>query len=76
VYTNIRRIRLQVEAVTEEVLPSRARTFPDAFVKSWAKTEWEEIGIAAEVVKLGAVGMGGAGDMRWRAESFDGGSRH
>ena len=37
-HTNILRIRLQVEAVTEEILPSRARTFPDAFVKGGAKT--------------------------------------
>ena len=46
------------EEVTEEILPSGALRFPDAFVKGGAKTEWEEIGIAAEVVKLGAVGMG------------------
>jgi len=32
--------------------------FPDAFVKVGAKTEWEEIGIAAEEIKLGAAGMG------------------
>lgn len=46
------------EEVTEEILPSGVLRFPDAFVKGGAKTEWEEIGIAAEVVKLGAVGMG------------------
>lgn len=46
------------EEIVEEVLPSGVRKFPDAFVKASAKTEWEEISIAAEEIKLGEAGMG------------------
>jgi len=46
------------EDVTEEILPSGVISFPDAFVKAGAKTEWEEIGIAAEEIKLGEAGIG------------------
>ena len=46
------------EEVTEDVLPSRVMKFPDAFVKAGSKTEWEEIGIGAERIKLGERGMG------------------
>jgi hypothetical protein len=46
------------EEVTEEILPSGVRKFPDAFVKAGAKTKWEELGIAAEKIKLGEAGMG------------------
>jgi hypothetical protein len=46
------------EEVTEEILPSGVRKFPDAFVKAGAKMEWEEISIAAEEIKLGEAGIG------------------
>ena len=46
------------EEVTEEVLPSGVKSFPDSFVKAGAKTGWEEIGIAAEEIKLGEAGVG------------------
>ncbi|MCK4817035.1 hypothetical protein KA005_14795, partial [bacterium] len=46
------------EEVTEEILPSGVKSFPDTFVKASAKTEWEEIGIAAEEIKFGEAGMG------------------
>lgn len=46
------------EDVTEDVLPSGVKRFPEAFVKAGTKTEWEEIGIAAEKIKLGEAGMG------------------
>jgi type I restriction-modification system DNA methylase subunit len=46
------------EEVTEEILPSGVKGFPDAFVKAGSKTEWEEIGIAAERIKLGERGIG------------------
>jgi hypothetical protein len=46
------------EEVTEEVLPSEVKSFPDAFVKAGIKTEWEEIGIGAEKIKLGERGLG------------------
>jgi type I restriction-modification system DNA methylase subunit len=46
------------EEVTEEVLPSGVKGFPDAFVKAGIKTEWEEIGIGAEKIKLGEKGLG------------------
>jgi type I restriction enzyme M protein len=46
------------EEVTEEILPSGVKRFPDAFVSASSKTEWEEIGIAAEKIKLGEAGMG------------------
>jgi tRNA G10 N-methylase Trm11 len=46
------------EEVVEEVLPSGVKSFPDAFVKAGTKTQWEEISIAAEEIKLGAAGMG------------------
>ncbi len=38
-------------------MPSGVMKFPDAFVKAGARTEWEEIGIAAEEIKLGEAGM-------------------
>jgi len=41
------------EEVTEEILPSGVKSFPDAFVKASAKTEWEEITVAATELKLG-----------------------
>jgi len=46
------------EEVTEEILPSGVKRFPDAYVKVSAKTEWEEISIAAEKIKLGEAGIG------------------
>ena len=46
------------EEVTEEILPSGVKRFPDAFVKAGSKTEWEEIGIGAEKIKLGERGIG------------------
>lgn len=46
------------EEVTEEILPNGVKSFPDAFVKAGAKTEWEEIGIAADIIKLGEAGIG------------------
>ncbi|MGD0078068.1 MAG: N-6 DNA methylase [Sedimentisphaerales bacterium] len=45
------------EEVTEEILPNGVKRFPDAFVKAGSKTEWEEIGIGAEKIKLGERGM-------------------
>jgi hypothetical protein len=43
--------------VIEEILPNGVKSFPDAFVKEGIKTEWEEIGIGAEKIKLGERGM-------------------
>jgi hypothetical protein len=45
------------EEITEEILPNGVKRFPDAFVKAGIKTEWEEIGIGAEKIKLGERGM-------------------
>jgi len=44
--------------ITEDILPSGIKKFPDAFVGFSSKTECEEIAIATEKIKLGEAGMG------------------
>ena len=46
------------EEVTEDVLSSGVKRFPDAFAQAGSKTKWEEIGIGAEKIKLGERGIG------------------
>jgi len=46
------------EEVIEELLANGVERFPDAFVKAGAKTEWGEVSIAAEEIKLGETGIG------------------